>query len=336
MPVTKKWAVASLEVWPIGQGDPIMADRGFGMYEILRDTYQTAEYDYSSKGLPRLEFIEDIGMTNRMTPKYRDTRLTDFDFANATNWDEIRPTANYYVRMFNNTPGVIETATTKSAYPQNPQFCIELGILDTPSDWDNSALPAQIEIQLGPTAEWSILIDKNAGSFFLKSGQAIQSLGNFEQNRDRGTGLIYVRWNRGQILISMDAGKTYTKIGNPDNPAIIHAAKMKIRSQGQAFGFGVHELAPETGWIRGKERNTFKTRFASEIITGRYDALNGTSVTFTDIHVGTNCPLAGNSHSDQSSNVPFQLLGYPVSVFSNGAVSFHPSGRYISHHRHPV
>lgn len=309
MPARKLWAVASLEVYPIGQGDPIMSDRGFGMYEILRDTYQTAEYDYNSKRLPRLEFIEDIGLTNRMLPNYRNTRLSDFDFADATNWDEIQPTTNYYVRMFNNSPGIVESATTKVAFPQNPQFAIELDILDTPTDWDGASLPAQIEIQLGPSAEWSILIDKNSGNYFLKSGQSIGSLGSLEQNRDRGSGMIFVRWNRGQILVSMDGGKTYSKFGNPDQPAIIHSAKLKIKSQGQAFGLGIQELTPETGWIRGRERNTFKTRFATEIITGRYDATDGTSVAFADIHVGT------NTARWQATLTPIRVVTFPFNFW---------------------
>lgn len=339
----KLWVTASLEVWPVGEGDPILTDKGFGMHDILAETYQSAEYDYGTDGLPKLEFIEGIGITNRMTVSYRSTRLTDFDYTNPTDWDEVQPDAKYRVRMFNNTPGVVATATAKSAFPENPQFCIELDALDVPTDWDNTALPAYIRFELGPNAEWAIHIDKlNGGAYLLKNGQAVKELGSIGHSRkNRDAVEIRIRCLRGQICVSFDDGQSYVRYGHPDNPATIHAGKLKIKSQGQAFGIGVHSLKPVTGIIRGSRRNTFKSRFASEIITGRYDNPSGTGVAFQDIHTAPNeARWQATLTPNRVSTFPFDFWATPslysvtvrypfIRVVDPGALPTTPYDPYI-------
>jgi hypothetical protein len=300
MPPTRVRPIASVLVYNEGQGDPYVTDHGLGWLDVLAQSWAHGTFERRSDGSSLLEFLPEIGLTCRPFLVPKDTRLSHFSMSSGGgSWEERRPATGAYrvyrLQQYDSSPGVLYSATTTYALPEDPHFAFSLILPDTPADWDSTALPPYVRVEFGGTGtgseeRFAVQVDKN-GAYLLRSIDGVWQIAAELGGPGRGTGyadldemFFLVRCLRGRVGVSTDFGRTYAWAGNADTSYVtVPSGKLTLRGQGGMVYFGLHQLFYQAGAWTSPTRNTFTSRpGAVPSITGRYDAPAGTSIVWTD------------------------------------------------------
>lgn len=295
MPATRDFPFASVRVYDVGHGDPVVTDRGLGWYDVLAESFESGDSEVNANGLPLLEVIDGVGLCCKAFPVAKDTRLTH-GTASGGSWEEERHSSGgdraYRVTQYDSAATATAWSWTNNsqAHPADPQLAFSLLLPDTPSDWDFAAYPPFIRVELG--ASYGVQFGKD-GTFLMRyiSGawQAVKSLPTPSRSSgytDAEEVWCYVRVLRGLVCVSFDFGQSYTTYAPTGEAATIPSGKVILRGRGGAVTFGLHQLicyeADYDSQLRQLERPRAS---ATTTFTGsRYD-LNGGTVTFTDLGV---------------------------------------------------
>ncbi|MGV3719305.1 MAG: hypothetical protein ACO1SX_00225, partial [Actinomycetota bacterium] len=295
MAITDDRVVPLMEVrtYLPGQGDPLVIDRGWHWYDVLRESAHLGSVNKTAEGNAKLEWLPDVGLVNRPFLNLQDTRLTQVSTSGGT-WEERIPgTGNpnkYRLMQLDTTADVQWSATSSYKLPKNPHVAFSLVIPDTPPNHDSATYPPFVRLELGGQ-KWAVELSKVYGArLLLKVGsdwEAVQELPEPTRfgNRDSDEMLLMLRHYRGRICISTDFGKTYTQFGYPDGTAAtINSTSWTIRGQGGQVLVGLHQLQYVDGVYTSPTKNTFTSRpLSSATLTGRYYAPGTTAVTFADV-----------------------------------------------------
>jgi hypothetical protein len=301
---TRRFAIASIEVYDEMEGDPYVTDHGSGVYDILAKSHRFGQFSSPGRfGLPYLEFVPDIGLTCRPFLRPTDTRKADWTSSTSTGlpWDERQPTTGYYrvYRMMQQegTPGATYKATSTWNHPEDPHFAFSLITEDTPSDWPTTPnTEPYVQLDLGvvgsgtnPMGQWAIRQDKQGTRLLFNYGGVWVSVTELSSGQQGGVDLdeqwFFVRCLRDSICISSDFGKSYDIFKFPDaSPTGIRPGKMRIHGRGGKIAFGIHELEYVAGSYTSQQFNTYISRLTGSTTWGhRSDTPTGTAISITDL-----------------------------------------------------
>lgn len=296
MLVTREYAHASMDIWADGTGDPLRQDPGFGVYHSFdKKSIEGMLVSVNAAGQPLGEFIDEVGITPRPILVPKDTRLFDFDVTPADKWDERQPTGGIYrtyrLWMYDGSTGTTAwSAVSKYVLSGIASYAISLMFEETVADWwDVVGQQPYLRIEIAGGA-YAIYWEKHRGTFFLRRNGAggwdpVKKLSGLQKIEDTDERLIYIRANRGRVLISMDGGEDWTEIGDDENPIYLPTGKIGFFGAGFSCGIGVHQLdystirlRPMVGW------STFWPRAGvSAVLQGWYDVFPGAGVAFSDV-----------------------------------------------------
>src|SRR5678816_177624 len=146
---TRKRAIASVEVCDVFQGDPVVTDRGYGSYTILKKAYRTGIYSMdSSFATPHLEWLEAInGLANRPYWIAKDTTLSNWQptIANTGEWyAESSAWGAFRVKRLvqrKGATGIVGQLESTFMFPRDPHFSISFILADTAEGWDTDGEP---------------------------------------------------------------------------------------------------------------------------------------------------------------------------------------------------
>lgn len=291
--------LASIRLYDKGQGDPYLTDRGFGWYQPVADIYKIGSVTYSGVQ-PTLEYVEGVGIVCRPFLEMQDTRLADFSFHAAADWDERKPTSGaprtYRLVQTSSAADLQWYARSSYSLPENPHVAVSLIVPDTPPDHNATLYPPYVRVELGD-GQWILEWSKIFGGRLLADvagalGVVAELPGLSSIGRDVDESLIMIRPMRGKIGISMDAGRHYEWYGDPAGyPVGIRAGKIRVSGQGGQVIFGVHQLRYVAGSYTSPTKNTYARRIflppAPTFVT-RGEAPAGTSVAIADLSVPGN------------------------------------------------
>lgn len=285
-------------VYDAGQADPVVTDRGYVFHDILANSYLLGQSSLGSGGFPDLIFYPEIGLTNHVELRAKDTLALDWTLSpNAGSWSQWRPDTGRYrtfrLVMYNTGNDLFDfSATSRTFLPPNPSFVVSLWTSDTPADYPSDTHEPAVQIEFGAAhCRFSVRLEKNGRYLLLKWDPA---LNDWAWARDltcppkgRGVGdndelFIWFRCLRGKIGVSAGGGvyEWFGKPGQYDVPS----GKVTVRGRGVEVGFGLHDLVPTEGVWRSPPQPTLTSSlFGSALITGRYDQPPGTDVQFADV-----------------------------------------------------
>lgn len=290
---TRDFPFASVRVYDVAHGDPVVTDRGLGWYDVLADSFSSGTSAVNASGVPLLEVIDGVGLCCKAFLVAKDTRLTH-GATSGGSWEEERLSTGgargYRVSQYDTAATVTSWSWTNNsqAHPADPQLAFSLKLPDTPSDWDFTTYPPFVRVELG--ASYAVQFGKD-GTFLMRyvSGawQAVKSL----PTPPKATGYTdaeevwcYVRVLRGLICVSFDFGQSYTTYAPTGEAATIPAGKVVLRGRGGSATFGLHQLICYSAAYDSQLRQLERPRSVATVtFTGsRYD-LNGGTVTFADL-----------------------------------------------------
>jgi hypothetical protein len=289
----RKGPICELLIWPEADADPVVVDRGIGIYDIIAKTWKGGMFlDYANtSGLPRLEFIEGIGIQHRPIIVPKDTFKASF--ALTSTWNEIRPTdGGYRVRRLKHTtsdPSVDFAAVSNYSLPDNPHFAISLALANTPGDWDFANREPYVRVEVGPY--WAIYFGKDSAALQWKVDGQWVSVEDVPMP-DSGSGYadgdefwVYFRVLDGKVCVSTDFGKTYVKWSpSEDLPTYVPSGKLSIRGRGGIIAFGVHQMMYLQARYRAQKVDTLTNRLIipAASVTGWWSGSTGTDITFAN------------------------------------------------------
>jgi hypothetical protein len=275
-------------------GAPVLADHGFGWYDILQASHRYGTY--SRLTLTRefaVEYVDTIGVVCRPTIVYKDTDSDDFNLSGS--WEMRRgATGRRKQRIVQYSAAVGETwsASSKSELPADPHIAIELRRGEAPAGWDHDAAVPYVRVELGD-GQWALEWSDDEGGRLLQmdsaSGEWIP-LRDLPELQTFGAGataesLVLLRPMRGKILVSTDRGRTYADWPvNDGSVPVIRKGGITFRGQGGVAVFGVHQLKYNAGTYTSRSQNTFTSRSYGPValLTERSTEPAGTSVVLAD------------------------------------------------------
>lgn len=245
-------------------GDNIAASSGWGWY----DTHLHLEQGPSRSDIDpaynlTLERFPEVGTVLRPTLVLQDSRKTNYDFHNANDWEERRPSSGvprrYRLAQFNTTANLQWYALSKFALPANPHCAFSFFFLGSPPDHDAATYPPYIRIELGGASltpgavPWALEFSQGAGLRLLRydpsTSALVEALALDEPVPIGGFGggagaeyFLFLRHFRGRILVSTNGGRTYRAYDDGAD-SVIPAGKYAVRGQGGMTIHGLHQLA---------------------------------------------------------------------------------------------
>lgn len=322
MPATREEAVAYLDIWADGTGDPIRTDPGFNLYHSYdKDTVENNMLvSYAASGISLGQYLDDVGISGRPFLVPKDTVIADFLLTPLAKWENRKPVGGTYdtsrIWMSDGSTGTTAwSALSNYVMPANSSFAISVIMEDTAADWwDIVGQQPYFRFEFAGGA-YAIYWEKHRGTHLLRRNLAggwdyAKKLSNFQRMGDLDELFLWIRWQRGRIGISMDFGDDYTWYGDDENPVTLYAGKIGFYGAGYSVGLGVHQLdyspfivRPLEGW------RTYWPRVSSPVIDGHYDAIPGAGVAFYD---------RGNTGSQLANYevlvTPGTLGNYPFAV----------------------
>lgn len=305
MPVTDDRLHQLLEVrcYLPGQGDPFVTRRASGWYDVLRESHPYGSSTRTALGIPYLEYLPNVGLVCRPFLVQQDTQKASYNTSGGTWEDRYQSTGappRYRLAQVNNQADTQWSATSSDILPANPDVAFTVKFFDVPSNHDPTTYPPYIRIELGGggAGSYGVLFDREQGNFLIRniagSWQVAAELGSTSPDPVLAGGetVIFVRFLRGGIHVSLDRGKTYTSYWLPQGSVSCPAGRLIFRGQGSAAQFGFHQLRYYAGTYTSPTKNTYVARgeLAEPTFTwSRYFEPNGSTVVFAD--AGT--PTAG-------------------------------------------
>ena len=330
--------LASIRLYDPGQGDPVIQDHGLDWYSAVAWCWAQGQPSYTSGGKTHLEYLEGIGLVCRPFLTLQDTRKSNYTFHASADWDEVRPGAGSprHYRLFqnNSTPNLVWWAKSTFTLPKDPHVAFSFIFADTPADQDGDLYPPFVRIELGgdnPT--WGIEFNKTDGCRLLRwwNNQWVEAA-QLEEPQGLGFGdneekVVIVRVLRGQICLSTNWGKSYTRFSYPDGTAAsIPAGKYAIRGTGGVLIHGLQQLVYQSGTFTSPTKNTFTSRIvppATSFVKRSYEP-SGTSAALADLSQPGNAIAQWKATLTPTStgSVPFAFYSTPelYSVWLNYAV----------------
>lgn len=268
--------LGEMRIWRAGQADPIVGWREAAWYDTRGSGLGCGSVTYAD-GLPTLEYLEmaESGFAQRRNERpgalvcrprliLQDTRLTNYTTSGGS-WEERRPATGavrtYRLAQYDNEPGVIWSATSNFSLPADPNVAFSFVFVDSPGDWDDSALPPFIQITFA-NGGYAIYITKRDATLLaydtsLAQFVPVAPLGNCRSadNSDNSECLLMLRCQRGQLGISTDGGDRYTWYGEGSAAVPFPASPFRVEGQGGMLVFGLHQLKLETGVYTSPERH---------------------------------------------------------------------------------
>lgn len=287
--VNRDWPHLSLRVYNVGHGDPLCPDEGMGWYDVLAESWKAGTSSVANRR-EQLEFLEGVGLCCRPVLNPKATALTHFTTSGGL-WQTIYPNTGprvTHLDQYNTAPSTTEWAATWNyTAPANPSVAFSITIEATNSDWDWTAYPPYVRIELGGI--WGVEFAKNGANLVRRFGSnwtAVHGLPSPPRNEDGSAIWVYFRVLRGQIGVSFDFGDSYEWYTPPDaNPwqPLVAEARPVLRGRGQATTFGIHQLAHAAGTYDSLPRPTGEARTTPTVaFTGSRFDLNGGSVVLAD------------------------------------------------------
>lgn len=274
---TRKSAYAKVELWDPGQGDPVISDFGAAWTDNISETFQSGTVEYAN-GHPRLQYINDLGLTHRAFLNPKDTRKVNY--TTSSTWDEVLPIGGRYrayrLRQYSANADVLFSFTSIFSLPTNPQFAVSFIIPDTPEGWDLINKEPYVKFTFGQNYH---LFIRRSNIFLFRGEVLLGEIPNpWTENFDEF--FFYIRCADGKLFISTDFGRTYSVFTINEN---IPASQIALLGQGGMMSFGLHELRLFDSWYANAPRYTGFSRVADLIITGIYHG----NVVFSDISPDT-------------------------------------------------
>src|SRR5690349_4004105 len=114
--------LASVRLYDVGQGDPVITDSGWRWLDILSESAAAGTVSLSSGELT-LQYLPDAGLVCRPFLTLADTRATQYSTSGGS-WEERRPDVGsprkYRMVQYDTTANVAWSATAKFSLPANP------------------------------------------------------------------------------------------------------------------------------------------------------------------------------------------------------------------------
>ena len=282
---TRKYAIASADVFDVASGDPLVTDYGFSRLDILEKDGNQGAISCFPNGAPKLEFMENLGLTLKPYLNPVDMRASQHICTPSGSWDEIKSVGGskdvFHLR-YSDMDSAAWTVTSNYNISANPVFGVSLIIPETSNTWDFTNNEPFIRIEFG-NGKWAVLISKQYGSFLLANPLGT---GNWVKAADLESGFsdhahaftdekwVIIRCEFGGISISMDLGKSWQTYNAPDGSIIaVPAGPFKIVGQGISPIIGLGEFVPPAfGDYLSAQWDSFDVRspLSTPIITGHY------------------------------------------------------------------
>lgn len=330
---TRVTPVASIDVFDVANGDPILTDRGFSRLDILKKENNERSYqgfpDCFPNGAPKLQFLEDVGLTLRGYINPVDMRLSQHICSPGDSWDELQSiggTKNVYHLRYSDTLGTAFTVRSNYNIPANPVFAVSLIIPETPNTWNFSSQEPYTRIEFG-NGQWAVLLSKQNGNVLLVniSGQWIVA-GDLQEGKGSGAARaitdekwVIIRCEFGGIFISFDMGHSWNPFFTPDlTPINVPAGPWQITGQGHAPVIGIGEYQPVTAGYNSPAWDSFDIRstLATAIVTGHgYIPAAGGSIAFSDLSIPTSAIA-----QYRAVLTPVQIMTFPFRMWNTPAL----------------
>lgn len=308
----------SVRLYGAGKGDPVITDRGFAAYDVLRDCWREGTFGVDDQGVPQLEYVPEVGLVCRPYPVLRDNLLATWSTSGGT-WSAVKPlvgTPRPTCLMQASTTAVGWRATSAFELPQNPTFGVLLFLADVPAGETASTTAGVVTLQFGG-GRWGLQWHPQEGLRLLRYKAAT---GLFEAVADipepggslganvAAMRLILVRYLRGKVLVSTDRGKTYTVYTDPAGQDLTVAKGPLILSGSQrVVVFGLVEIAHYEGTWTSPARRMGKSRMGATLtVTPWTLEPTGTSVAGADV--------TATLHGDPSDKSSYKLTLTPEGV----------------------
>lgn len=290
---------ASITLYDVGEGDPIVTTPGYGWYDLLEKSWEQGTFSLDAYANPYLEFVEGIGLTCRPFYMRQDTQSAHYGLVGGT-WEQRYPDTgarSYWLHQTNATAGLATSATSVFSLPSDPHFAMSLHLPDTPPDWDDGVYIPLVRLEWGLPSNgrgFAVEFGKSetrfcvwqAGQFRTVEKLSASSMGGYN---DGGFQPVWVRHLRGRVGVSLDFGQSYQWFGDGANPAVVPAAPFTVRGQGGAFGFNISQLRYYTGLWSSPQQDTQEARTTpTTTLTAWGDIPSGTAINLTDLGVPAN------------------------------------------------
>jgi hypothetical protein len=329
---TRVRPVASIDVFNVAHGDPILTDRGFSRLDILKKENNEKSYqgtpDCFPNGAPKLQFLDDIGLTLRGYINPVDMRLSQHLCTPSGSWDELQSVGgskNVFHLRYSDTLGAAFTCLSNYNLSANPVFAVSLIIPETTNTWNFTTSEPFIRIEFG-NGKWAVLLSKQNGNVLLANvaGQWVVAA-DLQEGRGGAARAItdekwvIIRCEFGGIFISFDMGHSWTPYFTPDQtPVVVPAGPWRIVGQGSAPVIGLGEYQVVAAAYDSPAWDSFDVRssLSTAIITGHgYLPAAGGSISFFDISVPSS-----RQAQYRAALIPTQTMVFPFRMWNTPAL----------------
>lgn len=294
---TRELAYASVRLFNVGHGDPIVIDPGLVWYDPQSQNEKAGTSSYNALGRPLTEWIDGVGRCTRMFMVQQNTQ-TSHGISSGGTWENrVTGTGRAITRLSQSDSANTVTAWaftfTGQPAPKDPEFAFSISLPDTPADWDFATYEPFVRLEVGGT--YAVVFTKD-GTFLARNAGAglwpvVQDLPNPPRSAGWGDAeevFVWFRALRGKVCISVDQGRSYAPYTPEDGPASIPQGNLVLRGRGGAILFGLHQLKAFTGTWDAPIRYLERPRISpgATFANSRYAAPAGNSsdasVAFSD------------------------------------------------------